>query len=714
MNAWADGLNYYLHKHPAGEAARDHALRAVDGADLQRGQHRRRHREGEPRRSSRRSTARRRAEAAARSAEPPVDFVEPTGSNGVAIAPSNTAAHHALLLINPHTSFFFRAEAQMVSDEGLNAYGALTWGQFFIYQGFNDRAGWMHTSSGVDNIDEYLETVTKKGDGFTYKYGTEERPVTTQRRSSCRTRRASGHGAEGVHRLPHASRPDRARGRRQVGQHPADAGAAEGAARSRTRAPRRRTTRRSARRWSCTPTRRTTRSTPTPTATSPTSTPTSSRSATRSSTGPSRWTAAIPRPSGTACCRSTRRRPAEPGERLALQHEQLAVVGGRPEQPEEGGLSRRTSSAATRRARAASTRIRVLQRQEGLHARLADRRGVRQLPAGVRRADAARSSRRTTRLPASNPLKAKLAEQIALLRDVGLPLVGRLGADVARGVLGRGARRRVGDERARPASPRRLHGEQATPRAAAAGARRRVRQARRRLRQLEDAVGRHQPLPAPDRRHRPAVQRRRRRAFRSASPRRAGARWRRSARAPIQGHEEDVRHHRQQLRRRRRVRRQRAGAARSPPAARAATRTSPHFNDQAVRYAPATCATSTSTRSSSRSHGAHLPSGRQQFAETSPRLTTKVTKVTKITKTKPNRRARRSGEKDFHSYTATPGLLILLFAFLRDLRDLCELRDEPWRVQLLGVRTGTGRCQRQWEERTAAPDRRTPRRSPPA
>src|SRR4030095_5642787 len=102
-------------------------------------------------------------------------------SNGAAVAPANTAGHHALLLINPHTSFYFRAEAQMVSEERLNAYGALTWGQFFIYQGFNDRAGWMHTSSGVDNIDEYLESVTKKGDGFVYKYGTSERPVTTSR-----------------------------------------------------------------------------------------------------------------------------------------------------------------------------------------------------------------------------------------------------------------------------------------------------------------------------------------------------------------------------------------------------------------------------------------------------------------------------------------------------------------------------------------------------
>ncbi len=105
------------------------------------------------------------------------DPEEPTGSNGMAIAPSNTVNHHALLLINPHTSFFFRSELQMASDEGLDAYGAVTWGQFFIYQGFNEHAGWMHTSSGVDAVDEFLETVSKKDDGFLYQYGTEERPL---------------------------------------------------------------------------------------------------------------------------------------------------------------------------------------------------------------------------------------------------------------------------------------------------------------------------------------------------------------------------------------------------------------------------------------------------------------------------------------------------------------------------------------------------------
>lgn len=103
---------------------------------------------------------------------------EPSGSNGMAVAPANTTSHHALLLINPHTSFYFRSELQMVSDEGLDAYGAATWGQFFIYQGFSDRAGWMHTSSGVNAVDQYLETVEKRGSHYVYKYGAEERPVT--------------------------------------------------------------------------------------------------------------------------------------------------------------------------------------------------------------------------------------------------------------------------------------------------------------------------------------------------------------------------------------------------------------------------------------------------------------------------------------------------------------------------------------------------------
>jgi acyl-homoserine lactone acylase PvdQ len=102
---------------------------------------------------------------------------EPRGSNGFAIAGSKTKSGNAMLLINPHTSFFFRGEVHVVSEEGLNAYGAVTWGQFFVYQGFNDKTGWMHTSTGTDIIDEFEETIVKDGAKISYKYGDELRPV---------------------------------------------------------------------------------------------------------------------------------------------------------------------------------------------------------------------------------------------------------------------------------------------------------------------------------------------------------------------------------------------------------------------------------------------------------------------------------------------------------------------------------------------------------
>ena len=177
MNAYADGLNFYLYKHPVVKpkviahfepwmplAFSDGSI----GPDIE--------------------SVNLTQLAAFYGARPPsvssavqAERDADRGSNGVAIAPSNTLSHHALLLINPHTSFFFRAEVQVTSQEGLNAYGAVTWGQFFVYQGFNARAGWMHSSTGADNIDEYLETVTKRGDHFVYRYGAEERPVAEEK-----------------------------------------------------------------------------------------------------------------------------------------------------------------------------------------------------------------------------------------------------------------------------------------------------------------------------------------------------------------------------------------------------------------------------------------------------------------------------------------------------------------------------------------------------
>jgi acyl-homoserine lactone acylase PvdQ len=179
MDAFADGLNFYLYKHPdvkprvIGHFEPWMALTFTEGSiggDIER------IKLNELQAFYDKGTPIQTAEAA----DDDGALSEPTGSNGMAIAPSNTTGHHALLLINPHTSFYFRSELQMVSDEGLDAYGASTWGQFFIYQGFNDRCGWMHTSSGVDAVDEYLETVTKKADQYYYKYGNEERPVITK------------------------------------------------------------------------------------------------------------------------------------------------------------------------------------------------------------------------------------------------------------------------------------------------------------------------------------------------------------------------------------------------------------------------------------------------------------------------------------------------------------------------------------------------------
>ncbi|MDZ4674094.1 MAG: acylase [Gemmatimonadota bacterium] len=174
MTAWADGLNYFLHTHPDVQPrvlTRFEPWMALSfsegsiGGDIERV-----------------SIPRLRefygAEApVVAGLEPVPGYQEPVGSNGIAVAPANTANGRSLFLINPHTSFFFRGEVQVTSEEGLNAYGAVTWGQFFVYQGFNDRVGWMHTSSEVDNIDEYLETIVERNDSLFYRHGGELRPV---------------------------------------------------------------------------------------------------------------------------------------------------------------------------------------------------------------------------------------------------------------------------------------------------------------------------------------------------------------------------------------------------------------------------------------------------------------------------------------------------------------------------------------------------------
>lgn len=174
MDAWADGLNFYLATHPQVKPrvlTRFEPWMALSftegsiGGDIERISL------SELKTFYGRPTPPTPQETGATPREP-------SGSNGIAIAPSLTSNGRALLLINPHTSFYFRSEAQVTSDEGLDAYGASTWGQFFIYQGFNAKAGWMHTSATVDNVDEFAERIMPRGKGFAYRYGTELRPVT--------------------------------------------------------------------------------------------------------------------------------------------------------------------------------------------------------------------------------------------------------------------------------------------------------------------------------------------------------------------------------------------------------------------------------------------------------------------------------------------------------------------------------------------------------
>lgn len=172
-NAFADGINYYLYKNPNTKPElltrfkpwypllwTDGSIGAISTADITVNELKNFYSGG-----------------------PPVSVVKNeeeeilTGSNGFAFAPKITESKNSILYINPHVTFYFRPEVHVVSEEGLNAYGAVTWGQFFIYQGFNEHCGWMHTSSAVDAADTYIEKISKKDNGWVYEYDGKQKPV---------------------------------------------------------------------------------------------------------------------------------------------------------------------------------------------------------------------------------------------------------------------------------------------------------------------------------------------------------------------------------------------------------------------------------------------------------------------------------------------------------------------------------------------------------
>ncbi len=171
LNAYADGINYYLYKNPSVKPAllkrfkpwyqllwTDGSIGAISTAGLT-------------------STDVKNFYAGSGGVTRVVKEQPSTGSNGFAFSPSITESKKAILYINPHVTFYFRPEVHMVSEQGLNVYGAVTWGQFFIYQGFNEKCGWMHTSGDVDVADVYAENTIKTSNGYRYTYNGIDREV---------------------------------------------------------------------------------------------------------------------------------------------------------------------------------------------------------------------------------------------------------------------------------------------------------------------------------------------------------------------------------------------------------------------------------------------------------------------------------------------------------------------------------------------------------
>jgi len=196
LDAFADGVNYYLHKHPQTHPAvlrrfepwfplmfTDGSVNATSTGGIRPDEvkalyfSRKDHMMGSSGVKNRSSAK----DLAVLEQGLGEDAERETGSNGFAIAPSHTASGNALLYINPHVPFYFRLEAQLVSEEGLNAYGAVTWGQFFIYQGFNEHCGWMHTSSYADVADAYEEHIGGGAGDYHYEYAGRKLPVKSKR-----------------------------------------------------------------------------------------------------------------------------------------------------------------------------------------------------------------------------------------------------------------------------------------------------------------------------------------------------------------------------------------------------------------------------------------------------------------------------------------------------------------------------------------------------
>lgn len=100
------------------------------------------------------------------------------GSNGLAVAPSRTAAGGAMLIAAPHRRLsgadqFY--EGHLRSDEGWRLWGMTFVGLPFPQYGFNEHLAWTHTVNNPDIADLYVETFDLPRDPLQYRYGDQHR-----------------------------------------------------------------------------------------------------------------------------------------------------------------------------------------------------------------------------------------------------------------------------------------------------------------------------------------------------------------------------------------------------------------------------------------------------------------------------------------------------------------------------------------------------------
>lgn len=156
LDAFADGVNYYLERHPTAQPRLLSHFEGWEGLAFGRYALYEQFIYGHTGLNAR-----------------DVDEATRQGSNMWAVMPAKSAAGHAMLFINPHQPFFGVGqwyEGHVHSAEGWDMSGASFFGSPSPTIGHNAYLGWSHTVNEPDIADVWEETFDKPGDPLAYKY----------------------------------------------------------------------------------------------------------------------------------------------------------------------------------------------------------------------------------------------------------------------------------------------------------------------------------------------------------------------------------------------------------------------------------------------------------------------------------------------------------------------------------------------------------------